>query len=351
MTDSRPLIVDLSNICCDRRLDDGAVLAAWSRFERLLAELADHLSGPPQWTAVADASLERKLTREDRRRLSDAAHTGQVILAERDADRDVLLLARESGSVVVSNDRFVDYRREQPSIDGNTDDFLGWVPRRGGGLRVVPRDMGFHTGFSISRAAERAMLKDRGLLRRRDGREWVVTDVLQDRYRCGNPACLAAKLAPEDIGIPQREADNSVVCPSCRRPVTANGPRPHGLQLKLASSDREERLSVYEGQPLVLGRGKTAPLGADPSLLLDAEQRTRISRDHVEVAASDARLEVTDLGSTGGTQVRRWSSEDRMWRPAQRLAAGASLELGERDQVVLAELVTVERSGQRFGAR
>ena len=351
MADSRPLIVDLSNICCDRRLDDGAALAAWSRFERLLAELADHLGTAPEWTAAADASLERKLAREDRRRLRDAAHTGQVILAEGDADRDVLLLARETGSVVVSNDRFVDYRREQPWIDGNTDDFLGWVPRRGGGLRVVPRDMGFHTGFSISRAAEQAMLKDRGLLRRRDGREWVVTDVLHDRYRCDNPSCLAAKLAPEDIGIPQREPDNSVVCPSCRRPVAANGPRPRGLQIKLLSADREERLSVYEGQPLVLGRGKTAPIGADPSLLLNEEQRTQISRDHVEVAVTGDRLKATDLGSTGGTEVRRWSREDRTWRPAQRFAAGTSLELGERDQLVLAGLINVERSGQRFGAR
>src|SRR6056297_2848226 len=109
MADSRRLIVDLSNICCDRRLDDGAALAAWSRFERLLAELADHLSGPPEWTAVADASLELKLTRDNRRRLRDAAHAGQVNIAEGDADRDVLLLAQESGSMVVSNDRFVDY--------------------------------------------------------------------------------------------------------------------------------------------------------------------------------------------------------------------------------------------------
>jgi len=351
MGDPRPLIVDLSNICCDRRLDEGAALAAWSRFELLLAELADHLGGAPEWTAVADASLERKLTREDRRRVREAAHAGQVIIAEGDADRDVLLLARETGSVVVSNDRFVDYRREQPWIDGNTDDFLGWVPRRGGGLRVVPRDMGFHTGFSISRAAEQAMLKDRGLLRRRDGREWVVTDVLHDRYRCDNPSCLAAKLAPEDIGIPQREQDGTVDCPSCRRPVTPNGPRPRGLQLKLVADGREERVSVYEGQPLTLGRGRTAPDGADPSLLLDDAQRARISREHVEIAVTGDRLRVTDLGSTGGTQIRRWSREDRAHRPAQPLASGSDLELDERDQLVLANLIVVERSGQRFAAR
>ena len=259
-----------------RRLDDGTALAAWSRFERLPTELGDHLGRDPAWTAVADASLERKLSREDRRRLRDTAGAGQVRLAEEDADRDVLPLAKESHALVVSNDRFVDYRREQPWIDGNTDDFLGWVPRRSGGLRVVPRDMGFHTGFSISQAADKAMLKERGLLRRRDGREWVITDVLHDRYRCDNPSCLAAKLAPEDIGIPKREQDGTVVCPSCRRPVTAHGPRPRGLQLKLLPGGREERLSVYEGQPLVPGRGRTSPDGADPTLLLDNEGRTRI---------------------------------------------------------------------------
>jgi|AntRauTorcE11897_2_1112592.scaffolds.fasta_scaffold31032_2 hypothetical protein len=211
--------------------------------------------------------------------------------------------------------------------------------------------MGFHTGFSISRAAEKALLKDRGLLRRRDGREWIVTDVLHDRYRCDNPSCLAAKLAPDDIGIPQRQPDGTAVCPSCRRPAIPSGPRPQGLQLKLVADGREERLSVYDGQPLVLGRGRTAPEGADPSLLLGDKQRTRISREHVEVAVSGDLLRITDLGSTGGTQIRRWSRDDRAHRPGQPLAAGTSLEIGERDQFLIAGLVAVERSGQRFAAR
>ena len=344
-------MIDLSNICCDRRLDDAELLASWARFEQLLDALAAHLDAEPVWMAVADDSLERKLPRDDRRQLRDAIGTGSVAVADGDADHDLLVHARRSNAIVVSNDRFVDYHREQPWIDGNSDDFLGWVPQRGGGLRVVPRAMGFHTGFSISRAAEKALLKDRGLLRRRDGREWIITDVLRDRYSCINPSCLAAKLAPEDIGIPQRERDGTVVCPSCRDPVEANGPRPRGLQLKLLADDREERLSVYDGQPLVLGRGKTSPEGADPSLLLDEGDRSRISREHVEVVLAGDRLKVTDLGSTGGTQIRRWSREDRTHRPAQPLAAGTSIELDERDQLVLAELVVVERSGQRFGAR
>ena len=351
MGELRSVVIDLSNICCDRRLDNDEVLASWARFELLVDALADHLGGTPALTAVADDSLERKLSRDDRRRLRDAIGTGSVTVADGDADHNLLIQARRSNAITVSNDRFVDYRREQPWIDGNTDDFLGWVPQRGGGLRVVARDMGFHTGFSISRAAEKALLKDRGLLRRRDGREWIVTDVLGDRYRCRNPLCLAAKLAPDDIGIPQREPSGAVVCPSCRQPVEANGPRPRGLQLKLVGNDREERLSVYDAQPLTLGRGRTSPDGAAPSLLLDEGERARISREHVEVALAGDRLKVTDLGSTGGTQIRRWSREDRMLRPAQRLATGASLEMDERDQLVLAELITVERSGQRFGAR
>ena len=133
--------------------------------------------------------------------------------------------------------------------------------------------------------------------------------------------------------------------------MEANGPRPRGLQLKLLANDREERLSVYDGQPLTLGRGRTAPEGADPSLLLDEDDRSRISREHVEIALAGDRLKVTDLGSTGGTQIRRWTREDRTHRPAQPLAAGSSIELDERDQLVLAESVVVERSGQRFGAR
>ena len=342
---------DLSNICCDRRLDDAGSLASWTRFELLLDELNVHLGAEPAWMAVADGSLERKLPRDERRLLRDAIGTGLVTVADGDADHDLFVQAQRSDAIVASNDRFVDYRREQPWIDGNTDDFLGWVPQRGGGLRVVPRDMGFHTGFSISRAAERALLKDRGLLRRRDGREWIVTDVLGDRYRCVNPSCLAAKLAPDDIGIPHRERNGTVVCPSCRQPVEANGPRPRGLQLKLLANGREERLSVYDGQPLILGRGKTSPDGADPSLLLNEEGRTRISREHVAVAVAGDRLKVTDLGGAGGTQIRRWSRENRAHQTRQPLAAGASIELDARDQLVLADLVVIERSGQRFGAR
>jgi hypothetical protein len=108
--------------------------------------------------------------------------------------------------------------------------------------------------------------------------------VLADRYRCANPSCLAAKLAPDDIGIPQREPDAKVVCSSCPQPVEANGARPRGLQLKLLANGREERLPVYDGQPLILVRGRTSPDGADPSLLRDEDERSRISREHVEVA-------------------------------------------------------------------
>jgi hypothetical protein len=131
MGEPRPVVIDLSNICCDRRLDDTGSLSSWVRFELLLDALAAHLRTEPAWTAVADNSLERKLPRDDRRQLRDALGTGAVTMADGDADHDLLVQARRSSAIVVSNDRFVDNRREQAWIDGNTDDFLGWVPQRG----------------------------------------------------------------------------------------------------------------------------------------------------------------------------------------------------------------------------
>jgi hypothetical protein len=43
MGEPRPVVIDLSNICCDRRLDDTGLLASWVRFEVLLDGLAGHL--------------------------------------------------------------------------------------------------------------------------------------------------------------------------------------------------------------------------------------------------------------------------------------------------------------------
>ena len=66
------VVVDLSNICCDRRLDDTADLARWSRYEHLLSSLEDHLGVKLSVLAVADANLEHKLPRDDRREFRNA---------------------------------------------------------------------------------------------------------------------------------------------------------------------------------------------------------------------------------------------------------------------------------------
>jgi hypothetical protein len=347
----RPVVIDLSNICCDRRLGDADDLARWERYTALLDSLSEHLGYPPATLAVADANLERKLDRADKVSFREAMSDGTVIVPDGDADAVVLREAHARQAYVVSKDRFVDYRTEHPWIDDNETDFLAWVPDPDHLVRIVPRSMGRHTGFSVSRAAEKAMLKERGLLRRRDDREWIITDVLEARYRCVNDRCLAAKLAPDDIGIPRREPDGTVVCPSCGSEVEPNGPRPRGLQLKLRAGGVEQRLSLYDGQTLVLGRGQTIPEGADPSLLVDGDSRRRISREHVELSLDGDRLTATDLDSTHGTSVRRWSGSDRPHGPPQPLEPGAPVHLGARDQLVVAELVVIERSGQRFGAR
>lgn len=347
----RPVVIDLSNICCDRRLDDGDQLARWERYEALLRSLADHLGYVAEVLAVADANLERKLDAAGKRAFREAVRADKVVVPEGDADAVVLREARDRNAYVASKDRFVDYRVEHPWIDDNEEDFLAWVPDPDHLVRIVPRSMGRHTGFSVSRAVEKALLKERGLLRRRNDGERIVTDVLRDRYRCTNDSCLAAKLAPDDIGVPRREPDGRVVCPSCRRPVEPNGPRPQGLQLKFRAGSEEQRVSLYAEQSLQLGRGRTAPEGADPSLLLDDGLRRRISRQHVEVALAGDRIVATDLGSTHGTSLRRWSGSARAHGPSQPLEPGVAVNLGARDQLVVSGLVVVERSGQRFGAR
>jgi hypothetical protein len=83
-----------------------------------------------------------------------------VIVPDGDADAVVLREARARQAYVVSKDRFVDYRIEHPWIDDNETDFLAWVPDPDNLVRIVPRLMGRHTGFSVSRAAEKAMLKN-----------------------------------------------------------------------------------------------------------------------------------------------------------------------------------------------
>jgi pSer/pThr/pTyr-binding forkhead associated (FHA) protein len=344
------VVVDGSNVCCDRRFDDTGDLARWDRLVAVVEAYREHVDPDAVVLVIADANLERKLSRDDRRLMRSATSEGWYRSVDGDADAVVLREAREANACIISRDRFVDYRRQHDWIDDNDTLFYDWT-RTAAGAHVKQRNMGRHTGFSISRAAERTMLKERGLLDRSRGRERVRQTLLDRRYVCDNPMCLAAKLTPDDVGIPQRRRDGAPACPGCGKDVVDAGARLAGVQLRLITDDSEQRLQVTTSQSLELGRGQTTPDGLDPSLVLPAEDRCRISRQHLLLEFDGQHLVVTDLGSTGGTGLMRWDGAAEATAAPVPLTANEPVRLNSRDEVVLSGVIRIAHSGQRFAVR
>ena len=168
-SDGPVVIVDLSNICRDRRFLSDGVAADLSLFDDLRSALERSSSitiGAVQ--AVADRSLTKLLSPEHRRRLRRMEANGDLEF-NAIADERILEIAFDAASgadaLVASTDGFDDSRRRYPGIQGSKDRFVGWKPAADGTMRVYFRDMGTRLHRRISRQEESAEFKARRLRR------------------------------------------------------------------------------------------------------------------------------------------------------------------------------------------
>ncbi|MEL7210370.1 MAG: hypothetical protein AAGK32_19420, partial [Actinomycetota bacterium] len=220
------VVVDLSNLCRDDRLlaeGESADLASLDRFVEALEHSPIAFS---RVISIADHSLRYLFQPGGKKRLQELADAGEVEFSAV-ADERILELAfgttSDPPALVASLDSFDDFRPMYPEIQGSTDRFIGWDVSSEGFLEVFWRDMAVHTHRRLSRKEEQADLKARRLRR-----QSIIQRAAERYYRCESHSCLLAQLWPDRLPELPRFDDQSdcLVCPGCRAPVTAAGPRP-----------------------------------------------------------------------------------------------------------------------------
>ncbi len=125
------VVVDLSNLCRDRRLLGAGVKADVLLLDYLVEALEASDVEFSEVHSVADRSLPPLLDAPGRRRLREMEQDGSLELSSI-ADERILEIAfgrqDDTGVMVASMDYFDDFRRSYPAIQGSTDRFLGWDP-------------------------------------------------------------------------------------------------------------------------------------------------------------------------------------------------------------------------------
>lgn len=334
------LLVDLSNLCRDRRLlpsSQRADLTILGQLERAVAR-SDIAVG--QMHSVADKSLSRHLPAEHLDALRAMEKRGEVEFST--VADEVILEAAFGGdadgtTLVASHDFFDDFRRIYPEIQGSTNRFLTWAPRPTGGLVVTWRDMEVRRHQQMSRKEESEELRARRL-----NRTTIVDRAAGHYYRCINTDCLLSQLWPERLPDLPRYDDrrDRFVCPSCRGPLEQGAPRPTATQLIVFLDGAEQfRVLLDEGDQLTVGRREAKGCVGLQARLPDGAAEA-ISRAHVAFQLSEGQVVVEDLGSRNGTMFRLPGKAD------EAMAPGKVRTLGLRGTIALPSGVTIERSGR-----
>lgn len=336
-------IVDLSNVCCSEKLGGSGHAPKWSCFARIRSAWETFAGDGPLLLAVADANLRYRLSERDRTLLVKAGRAGAVREVPSPADDVILDLAERTGALVISADNFVDYRHSHPWIQGNQDGFLGWTVDSDRVVSLVRRDMGVRSSFSISRAEERGEMKARHIATPDAAR------FLEREYRCNsNRMCFQRVLSPDRLLVlPVIDDEGAVTCPGCGDPLEDVGPRQPAVELKVRSGSKTvARIRLAEGDSVTLGRDSESVV--DLSRILEGDELLKVSRQHIRISLEDGKVWVTDLASTNGTSMGRTDDAQSTGKAPHRLSAHERSALAGRDRVVLAGVVDIERSGQRF---
>jgi hypothetical protein len=336
------VILDLSNLCRDRRMLQRGAKADFGLLDRFATGLECSDISFSSIHSVADKSLLALVDTDARRRLRELERAMTVEFSSI-ADERMLELAFGHGSagteLVATRDSLDDFRRLYPTIQGNVDRFIVWSPREDGSLDVIHRDMGVHDHVRISWKEESAELKERRLRRIS-----VLQRARERHYTCVNSECLLAQLWPDRLPELPRYDDRTdqFVCPACESPVTAGEPRPDAAQFIVFLEGVEQfRFMVDEGTEIQVGR-------SDRSGVVGLEHRVppgaarAVSRQHVAFRHRGGRVEVEELGSRNGTALRSRNEDTEEIQ----LAAGQSISITRAHTVALPAGITIELSGR-----
>lgn len=337
------LLVDLSNICRDESVVGKGDGADWNAYLRLLQAVRSSNIQFSRTLLIADASLRHHM---------DAAGRAELRRHEQRGDLEVTSLADErllsyafdkgtkySGALIATLDRFDDFRRRFPQIQGNKDRFVGWRVRNGL-LEAYFRDMGTSGHNTMSRKEERGVLKERKL--RRDE---VTARAESTFFRCANDDCLVRKLWPDHLRELPRYDDRRDVflCPACRTQLESAGPRPHSVQLIVFCAGAERaRILLQHGETITVGRSDANDCIGLTRLLGDHDS-SAVSRRHAQFRLESSSVEVRDIGSKNGSTLQRNQSDS-----PKKLAPNRWTRFGRGHILGLASGLSIELSGRRI---
>lgn len=333
-----PVVVDAANVAGSEVLQ-GCGKFCWGRVALVTEAWRSQIDPNAVFILVMDKRPALRLGEHCRSTYRADVRKGAVIEVDF-ADPEVLRLAEERDSAVISGDFYKDHRRTHPWLDGNESQFFGWT-LDSDVVEIVQRTMGVPSDFSKTRAEERAELKGQGF----DITRPNVQRALQLEYRCDTTTCWLHQYDPgRYTGLPDLSDPSTPRCMTCRQPLTSLGESPKLVQIKFADKTRSntERLTLSPGDSIELGRDSSAALVAR-LLGVDSEL---ISRHHARVDWDGGRLTIEDLRSKNGTTVRCWSGKQRGFEPPRRI--GEKCTLGPRDEACLAGAMYVTRSARTF---
>jgi len=343
-------VVDLSNVCRSQILGAPPAGATLKAARGLTKALADTVGGrAPVMLYVADNSLWPLLDAAD-----GAANVADWQLRNRlnlvkvqYADPAILGFAESAGCPVLSMDKYEDWRRTHPWIQGSTDRFVGWSRSTSGELQAYFRTMSTLLEEEASRLEEDRAFRDSGF----DTKSREHEMVLGRMYRCDNTSCELHQLNPWFlIGPPRRDRRrNRLVCDTCGEEVIDVGEVGRVTQLKVdvPSSGSAGRFTIYQGEGTKIGRKTLMATLSDPSPD-DAVTLKRVSREHVTFRAQGPVLMVADLGSTNGSTLQRYDKASKSFSDPVALEELRPVQMGPNDVLTLAGVVQIRKAGHRF---
>jgi hypothetical protein len=344
-------VVDVSNVCWSPYLPPvGRSAPVWDRLGLVMAAWRSQHGDDARFELVADESLHRVLG-VDARHLAALRDDGQIRTASV-ADEEILRLAFQGGLHVITRDHYIDHRAAHRWIDQSPERFHAW-DTVDDAVRLAPLGIRTRSAQDVSMAREVKVLRWSAKL---DARNQAHRKILQTRWRCPNTSCRqAAQWQGQLLAWPRLNPDGAAVCPSCRRPLTALGPRAALHEVVVAELDSLAEIMRFPLEvdfPLIVGRGP-AVKGIDLAMYSDGDRPVidMVSRMHLMMRLTDAgsanmRLSVLDLNSTNGTTVQRWAGSD--FGSPRAVPADAETYLGTRDRLILGDAVLLRLSGKRY---